>query len=605
MKKAFKFRFVNQLTGSFVLLCGALFVGSIFYAGGQQGWFEKEFEFVGLITGAEGSFGLTVGNEVRLSDTKVGSVQSVEPLNETQVRVVCLIKDRYRRYLRVSSTLEAKKEFMLTGDASLEIHAGKTGELLPEGGVIAITQNTGFMEIAQQTMEDIQGIAGPLVEKVDKILGHIEALSGSIAAGKGAVGALLTDPETESHVKHMIAELDKTATGMPAIITEAEALMARAQSISEKLDAVAGSATNVAVQIGGAADDIDAVMDDVKVVSGVLRKESEDLNGLVFQAQETLREIERLTEGLQKHWFVKKYMDDDAPVRIISPQDAARVMDKGTALLPSSSPEHQQRLAYSSIQVGALEDAAALYSSLLDQGRRSDDSLQIGSAAYNLAVCKESLADTKAARSLGNEALASMESKTDRAVVELFLARLLLREKRYTDAARAAEKVLSQVDSRKSAGIACDTHLLLADIALKQGALSDATEQLSRVDALVKKLGKGTDRDRYRLRVKSGLLFSRKEFGKAAEHFDALVVLCRAGGDYRAVGMALEGAAQSYQSDGNKRDAAERYFRAGRTFHYNDLPKRSSDNLQHAKALSSSLSVPIQLALETLLSTRL
>ena len=198
-----------------------------------------------------------------------------------------------------------------------------------------------------------------------------------------------------------------------------------------------------------------------------------------------------------------------------------------------------------------------------------------------------------------------MESEKDRAVVELFLARLLLREERYDDAAKAAEEALNHLDSRKSTGIACDAHLLLSDIALRQGALSEAADQLNRVDSLMKKLGQGTDRDRYRLRVKSALLFKRKEFGKAAEHFDALVALCRAGGDYRAVGMALEGAAQSYQSDGKKRKAAERYFRAGRTFHYNDLPERSLVNLQSAKGLSSSLTDSMQRALESLLSTRL
>src|SRR6266849_4571032 len=44
-------------------------------------------------------------------------------------------------------------------------------------------------------------------------------------------------------------------------------------------------------------------------ISEALGKETKDLPGLVLQTQTSMRELERLVEALQQHWFVRKYVN--------------------------------------------------------------------------------------------------------------------------------------------------------------------------------------------------------------------------------------------------------------------------------------------------------
>ena len=69
MNMAFKFRFVNEITGIFVMLALAALAAGVFFAGRAQGLFEPKFQLQALFTTDEGSFGLKRGAEVRIRDT--------------------------------------------------------------------------------------------------------------------------------------------------------------------------------------------------------------------------------------------------------------------------------------------------------------------------------------------------------------------------------------------------------------------------------------------------------------------------------------------------------------------------------------------------------
>ena len=329
MSKDYRFRYVNQLAGVFVLSALGLFVGAILYAGFHQGWFDKEFEFVGVIRGEEGSLGLRPGNEVRFRATKIGAVRTVEPVSENMVEVTCRIKDEYRQYLRATSTLLARKEWLLGGDASLEIVATKDGDPLLEGGHVRIVQDTSVMDDAKKTLADIQQVAGPMVEKVDAILSNIEAVSGAIASGKGAVGTLVTDPEAESHVKALLKELNASAVSIRKITTDAQAMVKDAEDVGKRLASFADSAERAGKTVEGSLVKADEVVEDIQAISETLVNEATDLDGLVYQARQTLKEIERLTEGAQKHWLFRKHIDQDTPTRFIPAADAFSASKEG------------------------------------------------------------------------------------------------------------------------------------------------------------------------------------------------------------------------------------------------------------------------------------
>jgi DNA repair ATPase RecN len=103
-------------------------------------------------------------------------------------------------------------------------------------------------------------------------------MAAGVEAGKGTVGKLITDP---------------------ALADEAQKLLARA---NEAMSELQGVVTNLNVAAARLPEITDAVADEAK-----------DLPGLVRQTQTSMRELERLVEALQRHWLLRKYVNQTNP----------------------------------------------------------------------------------------------------------------------------------------------------------------------------------------------------------------------------------------------------------------------------------------------------
>ena len=92
MDKTFKFRFVNEITGVFVLLAIAVLIAGIFLAGRAQGLFEPKFRLHTVFQAEEGAYGLKKGSEVRSGETVAGSVIRINPTAEGTIETTFELK---------------------------------------------------------------------------------------------------------------------------------------------------------------------------------------------------------------------------------------------------------------------------------------------------------------------------------------------------------------------------------------------------------------------------------------------------------------------------------------------------------------------------------
>ncbi len=83
---------------------------------------------------------------------------------------------------------------------------------------------------------------------------------------------------------------------------------------SEQMPAIASNAVVISTEATG-------VMKDTKRLSGALAAQAGDLAGLLSQTQETLRQTDRLIEGIQRHWLLRKYIPQPSSTELISPLD--------------------------------------------------------------------------------------------------------------------------------------------------------------------------------------------------------------------------------------------------------------------------------------------
>lgn len=278
MPKPFKFRYVNEIAGAFVLLVVVLLVAGIVVAGHAQRWLEPVHELrIGFPP--EGSLDLQKGAEVRILGAKVGAVEQIRVADDGSISGRITIRGNFIRFVRADSRAIVKKMFGVAGDAFLEITKG-TGPELPEDSVLMCTKDTEITETINDVVRQVRETALPAIEQAQKavteytkLAEQLNSIVAGLERGEGAAGQLLKDPK-------------------------------------------------VAEQIRGIIENSNVALRDTRKTMELITTEVEDLPGTMIQARKTLEETEKLLEALQKHWLLRKYVEQTVePSTMIPPSE--------------------------------------------------------------------------------------------------------------------------------------------------------------------------------------------------------------------------------------------------------------------------------------------
>jgi ABC-type transporter Mla subunit MlaD len=178
MSQPFKFRYVNEITGAFVLGAMLLLVVAVFLAGRVQGIFEPKFRLYIDFTTEEGSFGLQKGSDVRVRDYVAGTIASIVPSTNGILRATLVIKESFHPFVHVDSKAIVKKALILTGDAYLYITSGAMHKpLLPDGSFIPCFKDTEIIEQAKQLIDDLRTNTIPVLKQFRVVLDEVAPLA--------------------------------------------------------------------------------------------------------------------------------------------------------------------------------------------------------------------------------------------------------------------------------------------------------------------------------------------------------------------------------------------------------------------------------------------
>lgn len=298
MAKPFKFRYVNEIVGTFVLLVVAILIAGIVLAGHAQDWFEPE-QHIRVDFPAEGSLGVQKGAVVEILGTTVGKVERIRVEADGHMSGVITVKGDFNRFVRQDSTVIAKKRFGIAGDAFLDVTKG-AGPLLEATNRLAVTKDTELMAMAEDLLKQVRESTVPALEEIQKtvveygklaaelrdpneplmrLLNNLQQLTGGLQRGEGSVGKILRDPQMADDLKGI---LDKINLAL------------------DDLRRTTAQLPSMAQKVGGEVD---------------------DLPGLVLQTQETIRESERLIEGIQRHWLIRGYVPQPPSPDLIPAQE--------------------------------------------------------------------------------------------------------------------------------------------------------------------------------------------------------------------------------------------------------------------------------------------
>ena len=315
MAKKFKFRYVNEIVGGFVLLVILLLLAGVLVAGHAQHWFEGtgvlQLKLPQEEGFGEGFMGLQKGGEVILLGTKVGSVQDLLVDDETgAISGTIRIRGAFMRHVKTDMVAWVKKKMVVTGDAYIELGADKdeTGADLPvrgpaiaPGGVIAIKKDVEIVQMLEDALEAIRKEAINTLALVNGAIAEYMALGGTLNDPDGSLQLLLANANGLLEDVRKGPGLPAKILNDPAMAKDVEDIVAEVQKLMVKVNAMAAELQTVVAKLPPMADTVGGEVDNLPVFVG--------------DAQALMRESTALLEGLQKHWLLKKYMGSDDAVR--------------------------------------------------------------------------------------------------------------------------------------------------------------------------------------------------------------------------------------------------------------------------------------------------
>lgn len=188
---AFKFRL-----GLFIIIGIALFVLGIFIIGKQKNLFNPVFS---LRADFHNVSGLQVGNTIRFSGINVGTVDNIQIINDSTVKVEMLIKKEVQKYIKVDSKASIGSEGII-GDKVVVISQG-------DGSQKIVKENQRILAVepveTDAIMKSLQITADNAALASDDIAGIVNKIN----SGEGTLGRLIRDKEMAQNIDQTIANM--------------------------------------------------------------------------------------------------------------------------------------------------------------------------------------------------------------------------------------------------------------------------------------------------------------------------------------------------------------------------------------------------------------
>jgi len=189
--------------GLFVAGGLTLFVLAIFLIGKQKNLFNPVFKLTSTFYNVSG---LQVGNNIRFSGINVGTVNNINIINDSSVRVEMLIRKNVRQFIKSDCEVAIGSEGLI-GDRLLIITQGST-----DSPLINEDQHLNSKEPVEMDaiMESIQITA----DNAAIISAQLAEIMIQINSGNGTLGRLIKDSTIAENLNQTVKNLKKSSKGL-------------------------------------------------------------------------------------------------------------------------------------------------------------------------------------------------------------------------------------------------------------------------------------------------------------------------------------------------------------------------------------------------------
>jgi phospholipid/cholesterol/gamma-HCH transport system substrate-binding protein len=194
----FKIRLGLFIAGGIVL-----FVIAIFLIGKQKNLFNPVFK---LTTNFYNVSGLQVGSNIRFSGINVGTVDNIDIINDSTVRVEMLIKKSVQQFIKADCEAGIGSAGII-GDRILIITQGSDNAPLAKVGQQIASKEPVETDAIMASLQETANNAAIITDQLAEIMIKVNS-------GQGTLGKLIQDSTIASNINQTIVNLRKSSKGL-------------------------------------------------------------------------------------------------------------------------------------------------------------------------------------------------------------------------------------------------------------------------------------------------------------------------------------------------------------------------------------------------------
>jgi len=250
--------------GLFIIIGSLFFLGAIYFVGNKQNLFGKTSNLKAIFDNVSG---LQVGNNVRFSGIDIGTVKSIEMINDTTINVTMAIEDKMLTHIKKDAIATIGSDG-LVGNMIINIIPGK-------GNAIAVIPEDIIPSYSKSSADEMLKTLNITNKNAALLTADLLKITHEINNDNGTIGTLIKDSLMSNDLKETIKNLKETTQGTTASVNNLNKMIL---SLNQK-DNVIGVLKDKEVAIK------------VKTIIDNLEKSSGDINKVVTNLNATITNI--------------------------------------------------------------------------------------------------------------------------------------------------------------------------------------------------------------------------------------------------------------------------------------------------------------------------
>lgn len=324
-------RYASELVGTLVLVAVIVFILALFVGGRVNEWLNPGLT-IRVVMPSEGLFGLSEGASAQILGTNAGEVRRIVIQPDESIYADVHIIDAMSTVVRRDSEVTIRKRFGVAGDSYLDITRGRGQPLDEEYAVLEARIDRAASTSASELLAELRDKAVPVIEdaastvhalaaltdglsnpdgNLQQTLSNLNAVSGRIARGEGAVGRLFVEDALIKELEILVRGLNQTLGGVGPVLEELQVTVRNIAVMSEAISAQSEAIPKVSQRLGSVLDSVNDILRDLKRttpelprISRSMADTTESLPVLLIQTQQTVAELELLIRQLRASWLV-------------------------------------------------------------------------------------------------------------------------------------------------------------------------------------------------------------------------------------------------------------------------------------------------------------